>query len=55
MGKAKTEEGAEPGDGSPKKKKCKVVSKESIKESEVESEDKAEAEAANQWFEAKWV
>ena len=52
---AKTEEVAEQGDGSPKKKKRKVVSKETIKESEVESEDEAEADAANQRFEAEWV
>ena len=31
--KSKTEDRAEQGDGSPKKKKCKVVSKETIKES----------------------
>ena len=42
MGKAKTKDGAEQGDGSPKMKKRKVVSKETIKESEVESEDEAE-------------
>ena len=55
MGKAKTKEGAKKGDGSPKKRKCKVVSKETIEESEVESESEAEANVANQRFEAKWV
>ena len=55
VGKAKTEDGAEQGDGSPKTKKRKVVLKETIKESEVESEDEAEANAANQQFEAEWV
>ena len=53
--KSKPEDGGEQGDGSPKKKKRKVVSKEAIEESEVESEDEAEAKAANQRFEAKWV
>ena len=55
MGRAKTKEGAEKGDGSPKKKKCKVVSKETIDESKAETKSKAEADAANQRFEAKWV
>ena len=48
VGRVKTEEGTEKGDGSPKKKKCKVVSKETIEESEVESESEAEVNAANQ-------
>ena len=47
MGKAKTEEGAEKGDGLPQRKKHKVVSKETIKESEVETKSEAEAEEAN--------
>ena len=55
MGRAKAEDGAEKGDGSPKKKKRKVVSKETIDESEVESETEAEAEEANVRFVAKWV
>ena len=48
--KAKDE--AEQGDKLPKKK-CKVVSKETIKESEEDS--KAEAEEANKWFKTEWT
>ena len=55
MGRAKTEEGAERGDGLPKKKRRKVVSKETIDESEVETESEAEAEEANVRFVAEWV
>ena len=54
VGRMKAEDGAEKGDRSPKKKKCKVVSKETI-ESKVESESEAEAEDANVRFVAEWV
>ena len=49
----KTEDGAEQGNGSPKKKKHKVVSKETIEESEAKS--KAEVDEANKRFETKWM
>ena len=45
MGKVKTEDGAEQGDGSPKKKKHKVVLKETIEESKAEPQGEAKAEA----------
>ena len=48
-----TKDGTELGDGSPKKKKCKVVSKETIKESEDESE--AKVEEANKRFKTEWT
>ena len=49
----KAKDGAKQGNRLPKKKKCKVVLKETIEESEEES--KAEAEEANKWFETKWM
>ena len=55
VGKVKTEEGAKKDDGSPKKKKHKVVLKETIEESEVETESEAEAKEANERFVAEWV
>ena len=48
-----TKDGAKQGNRLPMKKKCKVVSKETIEESEVES--KVKAEEANKRFETEWT
>ena len=52
-----TEDRTEPGNGSLKKKKCKVVSKETIKESQEESEAEAKAEdgAAKRRLQTEWM